>query len=106
MPESYRLGDLNWARLTPWRQFVAHLWDAGTLQDSLRQIRSLDIHYVAPSDQQDSARALLMLGWISDALGWELIEAQTGPTGGFITRWRKEDWEGKAEILPSKLASV
>jgi hypothetical protein len=30
-----------------------------------------------------------------------MVEAKTGPTGGYISHWRKWRWEGKAEIVES-----
>src|SRR5687768_16577718 len=101
MPEDYHVGDLNWARLTPWRQFVANLWDSNSLKTPLDQIRAFDIHYVASGDLKDSTRALLLLGWLADALMWELVEAHTGATGGYITQWRKGDWQGMVELVQS-----
>lgn len=106
MPHDFLVGDLNWARLTPWRQLVANLWDAASLKSALGEIRSLDVHYVASGEQKDSARALLLLGWMADALKWELVEAEIGATGGYITRWRKGDWQGKVELVQSKMAAV
>jgi glucose-6-phosphate dehydrogenase assembly protein OpcA len=100
------LGDLNWARLTPWRSLLAQLWDAPALRESLDHIKSLDVHYIARGDFLDSARALLLVGWLADRLGWALVSAQTGPTGGYITTWRKQDWEGKVELVESTHESL
>ncbi len=106
LPEGARLGDLNWARLTPWRRLLTQLWDVPSLSQALAQVRSLDIHHAADRDGQHSNRALLLLGWLSDALGWELADAQTTPTGGYRTTWRRGEWQGKAEIVEGPAASV
>ena len=95
------VSDLAWARLTPWRKHTASLWDAPELHEALANLRTLDIVYVAGGDFANAGRALLMLGWLADRLEWDLVDAKTGPTGGFLSRWRKWRWEGKAEIVES-----
>jgi glucose-6-phosphate dehydrogenase assembly protein OpcA len=104
--EDLCVGDLNWARLTPWRRALAQLWDNRSIRSSLDQIRSLDIHHVAAGDFQDSERALLLAGWLADTLQWELVNARRGVTGGYITEWRKGDWQGKVEIVESNQPGV
>lgn len=104
--EAVRISDLSWARLTPWRRLLTRLWDSPTLRTSLGAIRSLDIHHISADDWQHSDRALLLLGWLADRLGWELAEAQAGQTGGYVTRWRSGDWETKAEIVESKHSAL
>jgi glucose-6-phosphate dehydrogenase assembly protein OpcA len=97
-----RLGDLNWARLTPWCRALAELWDVPELVGPLKAIRSLDVHYVAEGDFRNSARTLLFVGWLIDRLGWEVIGVQAGPTGGYTIRWEKETgWRGKVELVES-----
>lgn len=95
------IGDLAWARLTPWRQQMAHLWDVPELRDALNNLRTIDVIYVAPGDFANANRALLMVGWLADRFGWELVEAHKGPTGGYTSHWEKAGWEGKAEIVES-----
>jgi glucose-6-phosphate dehydrogenase assembly protein OpcA len=96
------LGDLNWARLTPWCRALAELWDVPELGHALAHIRSLDVHYVAAGDFQNSSRALLLVGWLVDRLGWDVTGVESGPTGGYTIRWaRGAAWSGKAEIVES-----
>jgi glucose-6-phosphate dehydrogenase assembly protein OpcA len=96
------LSDLNWARLTPWCRALAELWDAPELGHTLAHIRSLDIHYVAAGDFQNSSRALLMAGWLVDRLGWDVTGVQAGPTGGYTIHWASgAAWRGKVEIVES-----
>jgi glucose-6-phosphate dehydrogenase assembly protein OpcA len=97
-----RLGDLNWARLTPWCRALAELWDVPELSSTLKAIRSLDVHYVAEGDFRNSARVLLLVGWLIDRLGWEVTDVQAGPTGGYTIRWGKgAEWHGKVELVES-----
>jgi len=106
LPSRLLVSDLSWARLTPWRRAVAAVWDVPILREPLRHIRSLDIHYIATGDRQNSERALLLAGWLGARLGWELVEAGIGPTGGYTTTWRQGDWQGKVEVVESMISSL
>ncbi len=94
-----RLGDLAWARLTPWRLLLAQLWDVFRLREALDHIRTLDVRYVADAGSRDSARALLLVGWLADRLGWEVTSASVASTGEHVVTWRKECWGGKVGLV-------
>jgi glucose-6-phosphate dehydrogenase assembly protein OpcA len=61
------VSDLSWARLTPWRQFIAHSFDPPNLRPYLEGLTSLDIEHAAGSP----AQALLLVGWLAARLGWQ-----------------------------------
>lgn len=69
----FAVNDINWARLTPWREVIAQFFDAPDLRGYVRGIRSLRLEF--GQGQGDTMRAtasvLLMLGWVSAQLGWE-----------------------------------
>lgn len=69
-----RLSDLNWGRLTSWRDLVAGFWDVADYRDSLARIESVRIEYDPPdrSRAQVAPKALLALGWLASSLGWEV----------------------------------
>jgi glucose-6-phosphate dehydrogenase assembly protein OpcA len=69
-----RLSDLNWGRLTSWRDLVAGFWDVADYRDSLARIERIVIEYDPPdrSREQVAPKALLALGWIASSLGWEV----------------------------------
>lgn len=77
------VGDLAWARLTPWRRRLAAFWDFPHLRAPLERIHSLDVHHAAREPFADSNRALLLVGWLAARLEWELVEARTGESGGY-----------------------
>lgn len=77
------LSDLNWGRLTPWRQLVVQFFDAPDYRPYLTGINHIDIeHIVAPlatptlTEQGDVSlnptQALLLAGWLKARLGWTL----------------------------------
>jgi hypothetical protein len=77
------LSDLNWGRLTPWRQLVAQFFDVAEYRPYLAGVSSIEIeHAAAPlatpmrTEEGDVSpnptRALLLAGWLKDRLGWTL----------------------------------
>jgi glucose-6-phosphate dehydrogenase assembly protein OpcA len=83
-------GDLNWDRLTGWREATAQLFDSPDLIASLWRIGSIEIQYAAPQGDAppNPAQALLYAGWLATRLGWEFHgAAPPGPraTPGDLT---------------------
>ncbi len=81
------LSDLNWGRITPWRQLISQFFDVPEYRSYLAGVTSIEIeHSVAPLATQmrtelgdvspNPARALLLAGWLKERLGWSL-EADT-----------------------------
>jgi len=77
------LSDLNWSRLTPWRQLIAQFFDVADYRPYLAGVNSIEIaHAAAPIATQmrtesgdvspNPARALLLAGWLKARLGWNL----------------------------------
>lgn len=82
------VGDLAWARLTPWRRRLAAFWDFPQLRESLEHIHSLEIQHAARKPHADSNRALLLVGWLAERLGWRLAEASALEAGGYEITYR------------------
>src|SRR6266568_7952341 len=77
------LSDLNWGRLTPWRQLVAQFFDVVEYRPYLAGVNSIEIeHAAAPlatptvtesgDVSPNPACALLLAGWLKARLGWSL----------------------------------
>ena len=82
------LSDLNWGRITPWRQLISQFFDVPEYRSYLSGVTSIEIeHSVAPLATQmrtelgdvspNPARALLLAGWLKERLGWSLAEDST-----------------------------
>jgi glucose-6-phosphate dehydrogenase assembly protein OpcA len=80
------LSDLNWGRLTPWRQLVVQFFDSAEYRPYLDGITTIEIeHAVAPVAMRvqtaqgdvspNPAQALLLAAWLKARLGWTLIES-------------------------------
>jgi glucose-6-phosphate dehydrogenase assembly protein OpcA len=81
---SCALSDLNWGRITPWRQLIIQFFDVPEYRPYLAGVTSIEIeHVVAPiattmrTEQGDVSpnptRALLLAGWLKARLGWTLV---------------------------------
>lgn len=82
-PGYCRIGDLNWNRLSDWREMVAQFFDTSTTRPLLDQIEQVQIEYAFdPGGQHHSAQALLLAGWLAARLGWELVGAETKANDG------------------------
>jgi len=79
------LSDLNWGRITSWRQLISQFFDVPEYRPYLAGIHTIEIeHAVAPLAQPvrtaegdvspNPARALLLGAWLKDRLGWSLAE--------------------------------
>ena len=70
--------DLAWAAITPWRQLIAQVLDAGDLEpDGPGPLRTT----IAHPEPCPSAEALLLAGWLRDRAGGRLEVAMDQRTG-------------------------
>lgn len=80
-PES-ELSDLNWGRITPWRELVAQFFDAAEYRPYLAGLHTIEIEHAAGpfaeptrTEQGDvspnATCALLLAAWLEMQLGWQ-----------------------------------
>ncbi len=80
------LSDLNWGRITPWRELVAQFFDTTEYRPYLSGINTIEIEHAAEpfaaltrTEQGDvspnAACALLLAGWLKTRLGWTYSSA-------------------------------
>jgi glucose-6-phosphate dehydrogenase assembly protein OpcA len=64
--------DLNWARLSPWRELTAQFFDDRQLLPYLERIDRVTIEYAGAEEDQptNSAQGYLFAGWLASRLGW------------------------------------
>lgn len=65
--------DINWGRLTHWREVVASFFDAPDLRPYLDRVTSVTIEYAqsAQGKPVNRAQALMLAGWLASRLGWQ-----------------------------------
>jgi Glucose-6-phosphate dehydrogenase subunit len=85
-PDSSAVSDLNWARVTPWRELVAQFFDVTEYRPYLAGVHRIEIeHAVAPESgystegevSPDPIQALLLAGWLKTILNWKLADDTT-----------------------------
>lgn len=90
---SVAVSDLNWGRLTPWRQLVAQFFDVAEYLPFLAGIERIEIEYAAPSglsSSLDPTGALLLAGWLKARLNMRLAarhEKNLHDTAGGAYQW-------------------
>jgi glucose-6-phosphate dehydrogenase assembly protein OpcA len=72
----FGLTDLNWTRLTPWRQIVTSFFDVPSWRAFLGNITGLRVGFAVDMDGRDihPSQALLFVGWLASRLGWRPLE--------------------------------
>ncbi len=71
------ISDLNWARVTGWRETISHFFDIPDCRWALEYVTRLSIRYGrAEGCPENPAQALLLIGWMSDRLGWHVESAE------------------------------
>lgn len=75
---SARVHDLAWARLMPWREILAELFDRPSLGASLPTVCEVEVDHGAGRAGTPSAPALLLSGWLAARLGWKAGRREDG----------------------------
>jgi len=81
------VSDLNWGRLTSWRNLIASFWDVPDYRPHLDAIDDVLVEYDPPDAAPDeiAAQALLAAGWLASSLKWQ-------PTGEFVREENNARW--------------
>jgi glucose-6-phosphate dehydrogenase assembly protein OpcA len=101
LPEIARLArhrvaitDLNWARLTHWRELIAQFFDVPAWRPFLDGITGIRAGFAVDMDGRDihPSQALLLLGWLASRLGWRPVESLApSEAGGLLFRMGRAD---------------
>jgi len=72
----FGLTDLNWTRLTPWREIATAFFDVPAWRLFLDRITGLRVGFAVDMDGRDihPSQALLLVGWLASRLGWRPLE--------------------------------
>jgi glucose-6-phosphate dehydrogenase assembly protein OpcA len=70
-PAGVSVRDLNWARLTPWRDLLAQFFDAPSVRDQVHDISEVEINRSVAAPGSIPTRTLLLTGWLASRLGWQ-----------------------------------
>jgi glucose-6-phosphate dehydrogenase assembly protein OpcA len=86
--------DLNWTRLTPWRELVAAFFDVDVWRPCLDAIVGVRVGFSVDADGRDihPSQALLLVGWLASRLGWRSVDSLApSEAGGLLFRMARAD---------------
>ena len=86
--------DLNWTRLTPWRELVAAFFDVDAWRPCLDSIVGVRVGFGVDMDGRDihPSQALLLIGWLASRLGWKPVDALApSEAGGLLFKMANAD---------------
>ncbi len=112
---NFALSDLNWSRLTPWRDMTAEFFDDPVRLAWLSRIRRVEVSFGAEEAGEGkdhpagspAGRALLFVGWLAARLGWAASGAWEQAGDGLEVRLRARTPDAAADSpggLPDVLA--
>jgi glucose-6-phosphate dehydrogenase assembly protein OpcA len=92
----FGLTDLNWTRLTPWRDIATAFFDVPAWRLFLDGITGLRVGFAVDMDGRDihPSQALLFVGWLASRLGWRPLETLApSEAGGLLFAIARPDGE-------------
>jgi len=93
-PRGVGMTDLNWARLTPWRELVAQFFDVPDWRRFLDGMTGIRIGFGVDMEGRDihPSQALLLFSWIASRLRWHAVESLApSEAGGLLFRIARGD---------------
>ena len=81
------ISDLNWYRLSSWRENLAMVFDQPGRRDALAHVVQLDVDVQGHQPVQ----GLLMAAWIANRLGWSLESSNHSDGDGISASFRRPD---------------
>lgn len=93
-PRRCALTDLNWARLTAWRELLTQFFDVPTWRALLPSIDGVRVSFAVDADGREvhPSQALLFIGWLASRLGWQAAERLApSEAGGLLFAMRRAD---------------
>ena len=90
----FGITDLNWTRLTPWREIVSTFFDVPAYRPFLDVITGLRVGFAVDMDGRDihPSQALLFVGWLASRLGWRATQSLApAEAGGLLFAMARAD---------------
>ena len=88
------LTDLNWARVTPWRELITQDFDVPAWREWLARLDGLRVGFAVDMDGRDihPSQALLLIAWMASRLGWSALEPMApSEAGGHLFAMKRAD---------------
>jgi len=91
-PSGIAVRDLNWSRLTPWRDLITQFFDVPSSRHYARELSEVEINRSVAVPGSIPTRTLLLTGWLAHRLSWRLISAERSGEQWF-SRWHSQAGE-------------
>ena len=75
-PGGNAMRDLNWSRITAWRDLIAQFFDSPGLSRYAHEVSEVEIIRNLDHPGSIPTRTLLLTGWLASSLGWRRISAE------------------------------
>jgi glucose-6-phosphate dehydrogenase assembly protein OpcA len=98
------VGDLNWHRLTPFRELLQRERRVEDVRHHLQSVESVEVRYADGHGPKRSAQALLFLSWLANELGWNPSSALGH--GQNRLEFRQDDQRVAAFLLPVEYPAI
>jgi glucose-6-phosphate dehydrogenase assembly protein OpcA len=100
------VSDLNWSRLTHWRDMVAQFFDAPPARHYLDRLDRVEVEVASRRGRKtDLTEGLLLAGWLASRLGWVQEDGRRSRRGSTTFRLRSSSGVVAVEIRPARAHS-
>ena len=108
------LGDLQWERLSPWRETTAQFFAPTTRRHLMNGVSEIGIDY-AGEGRGNRIGAAMLAGWFASALGWKLQRATAGGGGVVSAMYQAEGWRPvqvafrsvpRSYVMPGEVSAI
>jgi glucose-6-phosphate dehydrogenase assembly protein OpcA len=83
------VADLNWSRLSHWRELVAQFFDAAHGRQYLDRLDRIEVEVASRQGREPRlAEGLLLVGWLASRLGWVLEDGRRSGGGAMALDFR------------------
>ena len=95
--------DLNWVRMTPWRELIAQCFDPSELRPYLDRVKKVTIEFEKSSPRRSAqeAQAWLLAAWLGSRLKWDPAGPVTETSDGLrILVFMSPDGRVEVRLVP------
>jgi len=86
-PGGISIRDLNWSRLTAWRDLIAQFFDVPSNRRHVWEISEIEICRAVARPGNVPTRTLLLIGWLAARLNWKQVSAERNGDE-WLSRWQ------------------
>ncbi|MCG3157061.1 MAG: hypothetical protein DKINENOH_03692 [bacterium] len=94
--------DLNWLRLSHWRDLLAHFFELAGVAACLQSIEKVTVRMIRRTAELEMAQPALLLGWLAAQLQWRLSEPFAAIENGWHALWDSSGREIVTEIVSAE----